>query len=174
MSRPDSFLTGVERTFNENEIIVSKTDAKGIITYANKLFLDLADYALEDVMGKPHNLVRHSGMPRCVFKLLWDRVAEGHEIFAYVVNRSKNGDHYWVFAHVTPSFDDKGKIVGYHSNRRSPRRDAVNLIAPLYKQLLDIENKNSSPKEGMAASSQALMDLLSQKGTDYDRFVLSI
>lgn len=174
MSRPENFLTGVERTFNENDIIVSKTDPRGIITYANKLFLDLADYSLQEVMGKPHNMVRNTNMPRCVFKLLWDRIASGNEIFAYVVNRAKNGDHYWVFAHVTPSFDDKHTIVGYHSSRRSPRRDAVRFVEPLYKQLLAKENAHASPKEGLAAGEQMLFDLLKQKGTDYDRFVLSL
>jgi PAS domain S-box-containing protein len=174
MSRPDIFLTGHERTFGENQIIVSKTDLRGIITYANKLFLDVAGYALEEVMQQPHNVVRHSAMPRCVFKLLWDRIALGHEVFAYVVNRAKNGDHYWVFAHVTPSYDDKGKIISYHSSRRSPRRDAIRAIEPVYKQLLATENACASPKDGLAAGEKMLQDFLAQKGTDYDRLIHSI
>ena len=59
-------------------------------------------------------------MPRCVFKLLWNTIDQGEEIFAYVVNLAGSGDHYWVFAHVTPSFDSEGNIIGYHSNRRPP------------------------------------------------------
>jgi PAS domain S-box-containing protein len=96
-------LTGVERTFVENEIIVSKTDLKGRITYANDVFIKLAGFTETELLGQPHSIIRHPEMPRCVFKLLWDTIAEGGEIFAYVVNRSKNGDHYWVFAHVTPT-----------------------------------------------------------------------
>ena len=64
-------------------------------------------------------------MPRCVFELLWNTVQDGKELFAYVNNRSSNGDNYWVFAHVTPSFDTTGNIVGYHSNRRVPNREVL-------------------------------------------------
>ena len=78
-------------------------------------------------------------MPRCVFKLLWDRISvDKKEIFAYVINRCANGDHYWVFAHVTPTFDDSGQVLGFHSNRRVPSRDVLNnTIIPLYKTLLE-------------------------------------
>lgn len=174
MSRPSSFLTGVERTFSENDVIVSKTDTKGIITYANRVFLNLADYSINEVMNAPHNMVRHPEMPRCVFKLLWDTISRGDEIFAYVVNRSRNGDHYWVFAHVTPSFDENQKIIGYHSNRRSPRRDAIETIKPIYKLLLEKEKAHSSPKEGIAAAEQLLFDFIKSKGTTYERLILSI
>ena len=91
-------LTGVERFFDDDEIIVSKTDLKGIITYGNSVFYRLAGYTEKELIGVNHNVIRHPDMPRAVFKLLWDTLAEGREIFAYVVNRAKNGDHYWVFA----------------------------------------------------------------------------
>ena len=87
-------LTGIERRFGDNELIVIKTDARGIITYANNLFLRLAGMSQQQALGAPHNCVRHPQMPRSVFKLLWDTVGSGKEIFAYVVNRSMNGDHY--------------------------------------------------------------------------------
>ena len=108
-------LTGVERTFGADEIIVSKTDTKGRLTYVNQLFQTIADYKEDELIGQPHNIVRHPDMPRCVFKLLWDTIASGNELFAYVVNRCKFGDHYWVFAHVTPTFDAQGQITGFHS-----------------------------------------------------------
>ena len=114
--------TGVERTFGQDEIIVSKTDLKGRITYANRVFLQVAGYTEREVLGAPHSLIRHPDMPRSVFQLLWDTIQGGREVFAYVVNLAKNGDHYWVLAHVTPTFDDAGKIVGYHSMRRLPAR----------------------------------------------------
>ena len=112
--------TGVERTFGEDEIIVSKTDAKGIIRYANGVFLRVSGYEEADVLGQPHNIIRHPEMPRCIFRLLWDTIASGEEIFAYVLNLAADGAHYWVFAHVTPSFGPRGEIIGYHSNRRLP------------------------------------------------------
>lgn len=168
-------ITGVERTFSENDIIVSKTDLKGKILYGNKTFLDMAGYPEQDIIGAPHSILRHPDMPRCVFKLLWDTVMAGREIFAYVVNRCANGDHYWVFAHVTPSFDTNGQVIGYHSNRRVPDTNILNnIIKPLYKQLLDEEKKHSNRKEGMEASFQMLVNLLNEKGVSYDEFIFSL
>lgn len=76
--------TGKERFFNENELIVSKTDTGGRITYANDVFLRVAGLTENDALGAPHSLIRHPDMPRAVFKLLWDTIASGQEIFAYV------------------------------------------------------------------------------------------
>lgn len=174
MSR-DAQLTGVELTFGQEEIIVSKTDLKGNITYANEVFLRLAGYTEDEVMYQPHSLIRHPDMPRAVFKLLWDTLATGKEIFAYVVNKAKNGDHYWVLAHVTPSYDSGGEIIGYHSNRRVPDPNTVQtVIAPLYKQLLDIENSHENRKEGMNAAFAALVSLLEEKGVGYDELIFSL
>jgi len=168
-------LTGVERFFNDDEIIVSKTDTKGRLTYVNDVFLRLAGYSEKDCLGQPHSMIRNPSMPRCIFKLLWDTIENGREIFAYVVNRSANGDHYWVLAHVTPSRDANGKIIGYHSNRRTPNRKILDsTIIPLYRQLLAEENKHSNSKEGMAASMKILTGLLAQKGVEYDEFIASI
>ena len=96
-------------------------------------------------------------MPRAVFELLWNSLKDNKESFAYVVNRSNNGDHYWVFAHVTPSYDGSGKPVGYHSNRRVPDRKILNQhIIPLYKNLLQIEKRSARPKDELAASYTSL------------------
>lgn len=97
--------TGIECPYAEDELIVTKTNLKGHITYANDVFLRLSKYPAEDVLGAPHSLIRHPSMPRSIFKLLWDSIQVKREIFAYVVNMARNGDHYWVFAHVTPTFD---------------------------------------------------------------------
>ncbi len=174
MSRPVVQPTGHERFFPEAEIIVSKTDLTGKITYANKLFLDIADYTLEDVIGQPHNMIRSPHMPRCIYKLLWDRIAQGQEIFAYVSNLARNGDHYWVLALVTPSFDSGGKIHGFHSNRRVPGRDAVATMQGLYRQLSDKEAQGTGAKDGLNASEYLLFQTLADKGTDYDRFIHSL
>lgn len=170
----DTSLTGVERTFDKNEIIVSKTNLKGHITYANRVFLRLASYDEKTVIGAPHSLIRHPEMPRCIFKLLWDTLGVGKEIFAYVNNRSANGDNYWVLAHVTPSFDANGNISGYHSNRRVPDRKVLNdAIIPLYGSLLAEENKHSSRKDGMNAAGEMLGTILKEKGLAYDEFIFS-
>ncbi|WP_415715676.1 PAS domain-containing protein [Roseibium sp.] len=168
-------LTGIERTFDEDDIIVSKTDLKGRITYANQTFLKIADYTERQVMGQPHSIIRHPAMPRCVFKLLWQTIASGNEIFAYVINRTKHGDHYWVYAHVTPSFNSDGEIIGYHSNRRVPDKVIVNeFFAPLYKDLRAEELRHDNRKDGMASSERMILDVLTKHGVAYDEFVATI
>ncbi|MBT3333317.1 MAG: PAS domain-containing protein [Rhodospirillaceae bacterium] len=171
----DQTVTGVERHFDENELIVSKTDLKGHITYANDVFLDIADYTEKEVLGQPHSLIRHPDMPRSVFKLLWDTLHEGSEIFAYVINRAKNGDHYWVLAHVTPSKDANNQVIGYHSNRRVPdKRIIMENIIPLYKSLRDEENRHENRKDGMNAAYDMVGALLADKGVGYDEFVATL
>jgi PAS domain S-box-containing protein len=166
--------TGVENLLGEEELIVSKTDLKGRITYANDAFVRMAKYSCKELIGAPHSLIRHPDMPRCVFKLLWDTLESKREIFAYVVNMAKDGSHYWVFAHVTPTFDAHGHIVGYHSNRRKPDRAPIECIAPIYKALCAEEAKHANAKDGMRASFEAMVGLLKQKGLAYDEFVLSL
>lgn len=168
-------LTGNERFFEDDEIIVSKTDLKGHITYANSVFLRVAGYAEKDVLGQPHSIIRHPDMPRCVFKLLWDTISAGSEIFAYVVNRAENGDHYWVLAHVTPSRDASGNIVGYHSNRRVPDRSIVDhKIIPLYESLLAEEQRHQDRKVGIQSSFGKIVSTLSDAGVEYDEFVATL
>jgi len=168
-------LTGVERTFGDDEIIVSKTDTTGRLTYANEVFLRVASMTEAETIGQPHSVIRHPHMPRAVFKLLWDTVSSGKELFAYVVNRAKNGDHYWVLAHVTPSFDANGQIIGYHSNRRTADPHVLEtVIKPLYKQLLDIEEAHPNRKDGMNEAFNTLVKLLEEKGVGYDEFIFSL
>ena len=174
MARRDVPLTGVERFFEPDEVIVSKTDLKGRITYANRVFQRVAGYGEEELLGQPHSIVRHPDMPRCVFKLLWDTLGAGQEIFAYVINRARNGDHYWVLAHVTPSYDESGRVVGYHSSRRVPERSAIDKVVPLYRTLLEIEDKHADRKQGMEAAFAAVVALLNEKGIGYDEFVFSL
>ncbi|HTX01709.1 MAG TPA: PAS domain-containing protein [Acidimicrobiales bacterium] len=174
MREPTVRPSGVERTFGTDEIIVTKTDTKGFIRYANDVFLRVSGYREEDVLGRPHNLVRHPEMPRCIFKLLWSTIAGGEEIFAYVVNLAADGAHYWVLAHVTPSFSRSGTIVGYHSNRRSPARSAVKAVRPLYDELLREERHHAHPPDAIAASSELLERRLAEARTTYDEFVWSL
>lgn len=158
-----------ELKFKEDEILVSKTDTKGRITYGNGLFLKLAGYSEKELLGAPHSIIRHPEMPKIVFKLLWETLHKGKEIYAYVLNRAKNGDYYWVFANVTPSYDTSGNVIGYYSVRRKPSKKALDIIKPLYQQLLNAEKSG-----GMAASEKIFLDLLAKNGGRYDKFILSI
>ncbi|WP_417482822.1 PAS domain-containing protein [Maricaulis sp.] len=168
-------LTGKERTFPDDQVIVTKTDLKGHITYANEVFQSLSSLTERECLGAPHNLIRHPDMPRCVFDLMWKTIQDGREIFAYVLNRATNGDHYWVHAHVTPSFNDAGEIVGYHSNRRKPERRVVQEhIIPLYAQLRAEERRHERPKQALAASTEMLNSKLAELGLEYDQFVCTL
>jgi PAS domain S-box-containing protein len=168
-------LTGRERTFEDHELIVSKTDLKGRITYANEIFWRISGYVESELLGQPHSLIRHPETPRAVFKLLWDTVQAGQEIFAYVNNRCKNGDYYWVLAHVTPSFGPDGAIVGYHSNRRPPNRRVLSqIIEPLYAELLAIEESHTNRKQGLEASFARLQEVLKERGLPYDEFIATL
>ena len=174
MHRSKVAPTGAERRLGPDELIVSKTDAKGLITYANDVFCRMAAMTEEEIVGQPHNLIRHPEMPRVVFKLLWDTIASGREIFAYVNNLGADGANYWVFAHVTASYDASGRIVGYHSNRRAPERAALDAVRPLYAALLAEERRHSNLHEGMAASMKMVQDTLTQSGLSYAEFVFSL
>ena len=168
----DIHLTGKEVFFADDEVIVSKTDLKGRITYCNDVFLKVAGYSETELLGQPHSIIRHPDMPRCVFKLLWDTIEDGREIFAYVINRAKNGDHYWVLAHVTPSRDRTGRVVGYHSNRRVPDRAVLDeKILPLYRALRAEEESHASRKEGLLAGTAKVAELLADSGLEYDEFI---
>ena len=157
------------RELKPDDFIVSKTDTKGRITYVNRIFIDLAEYTEEELLGKPHNIVRHPSMPRAIFKLLWERIRNKQEIFAYVINKTKNGNEYWVLANVTASLDDHGNIIGYYSVRRKPNPRALDIIKPLYAKMLEAERTG-----GMDASMKILEDTLKKEGADYDEFIISI
>jgi len=166
--------TQQERYFDEDEIIVSKTDLRGMITYSNKVFQDIALYREEELLGKPHSIIRHPDMPACIFKLLWETVQAEEELFAYMKNMCKNGDHYWVFAHVTPSYDVHGRHIGYHSNRRVPYPDALEKIKSLYLELRAVELAADSPRVGMNQAYDVLQGRLRDAGMSYSEYVFSL
>jgi len=163
--------TGIERTFGENEIIVTKTDPRGVLTYANDVFLRISALTEDEAVGQPHSVIRHPDMPRAVFKLLWDTVRNGQELFAYVVNLAADGAHYWVLAHVTASTDEANRIVGYHSSRRKPDPRAVTAVQELYRRLRQEELRHSSSPAALDASWAMLQDVLTQRGQTYEEFV---
>lgn len=166
--------TQQERLLSEDDFIVSKTDLKGIISYGNRTFIGISGYEEHELLGAPHNILRHPDMPRSVFKLLWDRIQGGREINAYVKNLCKDGGFYWVFANVTPSYDERGRLSGYLSVRRKPRPGALQAITPIYQAMLDLERRSGNGQEGMRASQALLDKTLQEGGTFYDAFVLAL
>lgn len=159
----------MELKMKEGEFIVSKTDLRGKITYGNETFIQLSGYTENELLHAPHNILRHEEMPKLIFKLLWERIQEPEGIYAYVKNKTKNGDYYWVFAYVTPSFDASGNKIGYYSVRRRPSPNSIAVIEPLYRELLRIERQN-----GILASQTHLNAILTEKEETYDEFIFNL
>jgi PAS domain S-box-containing protein len=162
-------MAGIALTFGEHEFIVSKTDLAGKIIYGNQLFIEMSGYSEFELLGSPHNILRNRDMPACVFKYLWETIKEKKEVFAYVVNKTKNDDYYWVMAHVTASLNDHNELIGYHSVRRKPTQKALQQIQPIYQSLLEAERRG-----GIRAGEEALINFLAQKKVSYDEYILSL
>jgi PAS domain S-box-containing protein len=165
--------TSVERVMREGDFIVSMTDLKGRITYGNRIFIEFSGYSETELLGAQHNIIRHPDMPRAVFKLLWDKIQNREECFAYVKNMAKDGSFYWVFTNVTPTFDPTGNITGYFSVRRKPKLSGVQTASAVYAAMLEAEKK-AGPANAIAASTKILVDILNEKGLSYDELVLAI
>ena len=174
MAREKATPTGRPSPFDENDIIVTKTDPTGRIVYANEVFLSVSRLSLREAIGQPHSLVRNADMPRCVFALMWQTIQAGGEFFGYVKNLASNGDHYWVFAHVTPSRDHTGGITGFHSNRRKPDQAQIDRVAPVYARLLEAERAAADRKAGQAQSAALFTTMLTERRLSYEQFAFSI
>lgn len=166
--------TGIERYLGVDDVIVTKTDLKGRITYANDVFCDICAMTEGELLGQPHNVIRHPEMPRAIFHLLWSTVGRGEEIFAYVVNLAADGAHYWVLAHVTPSYDAAGRLIGYHSSRRKADPAAVAQVRPVYRRLLEEEARHPRASEAAEAGVNLLHAIVAEQGLDYERFVWAL
>ncbi|MCR6593675.1 PAS domain-containing protein [Campylobacter insulaenigrae] len=158
-----------ERVLNSDTLITSKTNLRGEIIYANDDFLKYSDYSIKEVLYKPHSLMRHPDMPRTVFKYLWNYIQEGKEIFAFVKNKTKFNDYYWVFANVTASFDQKGNIINYYSVRRKPKKEAVDAIEKIYKTLLKAEKDG-----GIKAGIEELQNIMKSHSMTYNQLMLAL
>ncbi|ALS98903.1 PAS domain-containing methyl-accepting chemotaxis protein [Lacimicrobium alkaliphilum] len=129
-------VTQKERTFGENERLISTTDTQGNILHCNDAFERISGFTRDELIGQPHNIIRHPDMPPLAFKVMWEHLKAGKPWMGLVKNRCKNGDYYWVDAYVTP-VTEKGKVVGYESVRSCPSRENVQRADKLYAQLKD-------------------------------------
>jgi len=158
-----------EKKMKDNDFIVSKTNQKGIITYCNEVFMQMAGYTEDELLKKNHNIIRHPDMPKVAFKLAWDLISSGQEFFGFVKNMSKDGSYYWVFANITPDYDAQNKIIGYTSIRRKPNQSAVDTVIPIYKKMCELEKTG-----GMQASGKFLFDFLDDNNVTYDELIISL
>lgn len=131
---------GQETVLDEYAFLVSETNEKGIISFANDDFCKIAEYDLDELIGQPHNMVRHQDMPSKAFKSLWDTVRTGEVWTGYVKNATKSGGYYWVFATVYP-FESCDGSQGYLSCRRKPSKDEIEAAEKLYEQWNNEEGK---------------------------------
>lgn len=125
-------VTQREIDYSEADVFVTKTDQRGVITYANDSFVHISGFTREELVGENHNVVRHPDMPQWVFSDLWQTVMSGHPWRGIVKNRAKNGDHYWVRATVSPVVKD-GHVAGYLSLRKKPTRTEISAAEMRYK-----------------------------------------
>ncbi len=149
--------------------IMSKTDKKGIIEYANDYFVDICQYKEWELMGQPHNIIRHPDMPKIMFKILWDRLFEGKNIHAVVKNLAKSGKYYWVVTDFQITYNPDGSIKALYSRRKAIPNHVKLFFDDLYKELIKIEEKG-----GMEASGAYLQAFLEDKNTTYDEFILNL
>jgi len=158
-----------EKVLNQDDFIVSKTDTKGKIIYCNEIFAQMAGYPAADLIGANHNLIRHPDMPKLAYKFLWDLVQAKDEFFGFVKNLCADGGYYWVFAYVTADLDANGNIVSYTSVRRKMPQSAIDIMTPIYKQLLDAERSG-----GVQASEKLLQSMLSKHNMEYKEFIINL
>ncbi|HLA36286.1 MAG TPA: Cache 3/Cache 2 fusion domain-containing protein [Rhodocyclaceae bacterium] len=144
-------VTQKEALLDDATMIVSKTDLQGRITYVNKDFIDISGFTEAELIGQPHNLVRHPDMPVEAFADLWSTLKANRPWIGLVKNRCKNGDHYWVEAHAAPIWDG-GSVVGYMSVRRKPSRQQVEAVESAYRAFRDNRAKSLAVENGEVVS----------------------
>ncbi|ARJ64384.1 chemotaxis protein [Magnetospirillum sp. ME-1] len=145
-------ITNTEIELPEGTILVSKTDLGGRITFVNQAFVEISGFSEEELMGAPHNIVRHPHMPEVAFADLWTTIKAGKPWEGIVKNRAKNGDHYWVRANATPEMED-GQITGYISIRTAPSRAQIDAAEHLYEQVRTGKARNVKVEEGQVVST---------------------
>ena len=158
-----------EIKLDPTKIIMSKTDSKGVIAYANDYFMEICGYEEYELMGQPHNIVRHPDMPKVVFKLLWQRLHKGENMYALVKNLAKDGRYYWVLTRFETKYNDDGKIVSHYSRRKAAPTNAIFQIEKIYKTLLSIE-KSQNPQ----VAEKYFYGLLEEINQSYDEFILNL
>lgn len=134
------YLVDKEVEFPDGELITSRTDLDGVITHANESFVIMSGWKREELIGQPHDILRHPDMPRAAFANLWETIAKGEKWHGYVKNLRKDGKYYWVYATVIPNIRD-GKIQGYTSVRRRAPASKIEQMDALYRDMRKAEQE---------------------------------
>lgn len=159
-----------EVQWDKTKTLISETDVKGTITNVNNVFCAVAHYSASELIGQPHNLIRHPDMPKLIFKLLWDNLKVGNNFVGVIKNLAKTGEYYWVVTDFEMRRDAMGNITHYIGRRKSVPEAAINnYLAPFYESLLKMEKIG-----GVELSSRFFKNYLTKQGKDYIDFVISI
>ena len=156
-----------EVSWDKSQVIMSKTNEFGTIEYANEVFVDVSGYEDYELMGQPHNMIRHPDMPKVIFKVLWENLKKGNNFHAIVKNLAKSGRYYWVITDFEIGKNENGIIVNYFGRRRAVPQEVISLhIEPLYKKLLQIEAAS-----GLEYSEKYLIGFLEEKEKTYVEYI---
>ncbi|WP_299118765.1 PAS domain-containing protein [uncultured Tenacibaculum sp.] len=170
MNTPPRQIIDEEVKWDKTKTIVSKTDTYGTILYANDVFANTCEYSPIELIGEPHNIIRHPDMPKVAFKALWDALKREENYHAIVKNLTRTGRYYWVITDFVIDKNDDGEVTGYTARRKAVPDSVVKKIESLYKTLLDIENM-----KGEKASELYFEAYLKEEvGKSYDEFVVDL
>jgi len=151
-------VTNVEYQLTPSDMIVSKTDTRGMITYINNDFLRISGFTEKELIGQPHNIVRHPDMPEEAFADLWAALKSGRPWTGYVKNRCKNGDYYWVLANATP-IRENGQVTGYMSVRTAPSRSVIDQVDRAYRMFREGKAGNLRIQDGQVVKNNVFAKL---------------
>jgi hypothetical protein len=171
---PPVTSTSRQRHVPDDDLLITMSDSRGLITYANDAFCQTHACHEHDLLRQPHKILRHPDMPAAIFALVWQRLKAGEEIFAYVKNLAMNGDYYWTLAHWRVNADRIGRVAGYQCCRRATSARAVSVIEPLYRDLRNAERALPANDAGSDKRKTPLDRLLADRHQTYDQFVLSL
>ena len=156
-----------EVVWDKTKTIISTTDKYGTITDVNQTFIDVCGYSADELLGKPHNIIRHPDMPKVVFKILWENLKGHNNFHAIIKNLSKSGRYYWVITNFEIIRNEQDEITAFVSHRKAlPKALISEHIAPLYERLLKIEKAN-----GLEVSERYFNGFLEDRKTTYDAFI---
>jgi PAS domain S-box-containing protein len=164
--------SGREYVLSEADIISTRTDERGVITFANPAFIRITGFSKEELIGRPHNMIRHPDVPRAVYFVLWEHIKKDRErFFAVTKNVCKSGDHYWTIGYFQPELSKDGEITGYRSTRHGLHDEKLKAeFDQLYRQVREEELKHPRPQQ-VEAGMEALTKALARKGfKDYETY----
>ena len=134
MKRPEPINEEVKF---DGRSLISETNTKGVITYGNRKFFEMTGYTKDEIIGQPHNILRHPDMPQDAFEQMWKTVKSGTIWEGYVKNLRKDGKYYWVIVNIVPKLDESGEIIGYIASRKVPDRQKIKAVEQSYKKMLE-------------------------------------